>query len=205
MRKYLLSLLFMTASGAPLSGWCEALSEAKVPGFDQAQTVSPQAWPAVQAIYLEPISLSFNPQWLKDRRTISSAEREKLQAQYSALMDKNLRQQLSAKGWALRDKPGPDTLSLHTEVTELFLNAPDLEPTISKSYVRVAGSARVAFTLKQADGTPLAHLSDYSETNEKPGGKLGLTNRGLNHWDFAHLMQRWSTRLGEFLPPPAKT
>ena len=88
MRTYLLSLLFMTACGAPLAAWCEALSEAKVRGFDQAQTVSLQAWPAVQAIYLEPISLSFNPQWLKDRRTISPAEREKLQAQYSALMDK---------------------------------------------------------------------------------------------------------------------
>ena len=46
---------------APWRLGAEALSEAKVRGFDQAQTVSLQAWPAVQAIYLEPISLSFNP------------------------------------------------------------------------------------------------------------------------------------------------
>lgn len=206
MKKCLVWLVVIGLMGQGALSWSQGLHGTHVPGFDSAQVLAKEAWPRFNAVYLAPTQLAFNKQWLKDRgQKISSAEREKLQAEYTQLMDKNLRERLSKSGWQLQPKPGPGTLSLSARISDFFLNAPDVEPTISKSYVRVAGFARVEFTLAQTDGEVLAQLTDYSETHEKPGGQLGLTNRGLNRWDFGHLMQRWSTRLTEFLPEPAKT
>ncbi len=204
--KYVVTIAFMGLMGLAAQGWSHTLNTTKVPGFDSAELLAKEAWPRFNAIYLAPTQLAFNKQWLKDRgQRISNSELERLQAQYAQLMDKNLREGLSKSGWQIQPTPGPDTLTLSANLTEFFLNAPDVEPSISKSYVRVAGFARVEFTLSQTDGAVLVKLTDYSETHEKPGGQLGLTNRGLNRWDFGHLMQRWSTRLTEFLPAPVKT
>ncbi len=203
MKSWVMSIIFMAASTAALPALSVELMPAKVRGFDQAQVLAKETWPRFNAIYLAPSQLAFNHQWLKGPgRKLSSSERSTLQAQYEGLFNQKLRQRLTEDGWPISAEPGPGTLTIATRVSDFFLNAPDLEPTISKSYVRVAGFARVEFTLLNTEGKPLASLSDYSQTNEKPGGQLGLTNRGLNRWDFGHLMQCWATRLGEFLPPP---
>ncbi|HMW71136.1 MAG TPA: hypothetical protein PKD17_04915, partial [Cellvibrionaceae bacterium] len=109
MNKYFVSMAFIGLMGLGPLGWCSGLSAAKVPGFDSAQVLAKEAWPHFNAIYLAPTQLAFNKQWLKDRgQKISSAEREQLQAQYSELMDKNVRERLRARGWQLQPAPGPD-------------------------------------------------------------------------------------------------
>jgi hypothetical protein len=184
----------------PMGAGATDLVEQKVQGFDRAQVLPAYRLNGANTIYIATPKLFFNKQWLNDySRNSSATERAKLAAHYCTLMDKILRERLIKRGWLIRDAPGQNTLTLSTQLNDFYINAPDFGPVISKNFVRVAGHARVAFELTQADGSSLAHLSDFSETSEKPGGKLALTNRGMNHWDFQYLMQRWSDRLEQYL------
>jgi Protein of unknown function (DUF3313) len=192
--------LLLSLCGAAGFAYSEELKPNKAEGFDRVQVVPGQNFKTYKTIYLAPTQLTFNKQWLNDNRgTLSDHEREKLAIQYSKLMDESLQKQLSKGGWHISATPSPDILIVIPRLSDFFINAPDMGDSISKSYVRVAGHARVEFEVKQADGKVLAQLSDFSETNERPGGKLAQTNRGLNFWDFRHLMTRWSDRLGQFL------
>lgn len=192
--------LLICLCGAAGFAYSEELKPNKAEGFDRVQVVPGQNFKAFKSIYIAPTGLTFNKQWLNDNRdTLSNTDREKLAIQYSKLMDESLQKQLSKGGWQISTNPCADCLVVVPRLSDFFINATDMGVSISKNFVRVAGHARVEFEVKQVDGTVLAQLSDFSETNERPGGKLAQTNRGLNLWDFRHLMTRWSDRLGQFL------
>jgi hypothetical protein len=180
--------------------WATELVNIKARGFDQAMIASGQVLARKKELYLVPTQLAFNQQWLNDHRiSISIKEREALAVQYANLMDESLKKRLVARGFTLASAPGPDNLVLTPRISGLFINAPDLSVGINKTFVRVAGHGRVDFTLTQADGTVLAQLSDFSQTDEHGASNLTQTNRGINLRDFRQLMERWSDRLGQFL------
>jgi Protein of unknown function (DUF3313) len=190
--------LLLCLCGAVTSA--EDLKPNTAEGFDRVQVVPGQDFKAFKSIYIAPTQLTFNPQWLSNYRgTLWDKERAKLAAEYSTLMDESLHQQLSKGGWHISTTPNPESLVITPRLVDVFINAPDIGVGIRKSFVRVAGHARVHFQVQRADGTVLAQLSDFSETNDRAGFKRAQTNRGLNLWDFRHLMQRWSARLGQFL------
>lgn len=207
---FALPLLYTTAlatpkpitvpDGSPSANW----EEADVRGFDKVRLGDNVDFRRYKTFTVQQPTLEFDKNWLREHKSdMAERDAERIRESYTRVLKTALEETLSKDlGWRMVAEAGPDTLIVAPRLTQFRITAPDLSfRPMTKDFVDHAGSARLSLTLKDgASKTPLAELSDHSETRSFGGlGDLKQTNRGINLRDFKMLSKRWASRFGEYL------
>ena len=207
MRQLPLAVLSLVAVAAPLYAadapktW-EGLEQRPVKGLDLVYVRPGAQLQGYKSILIDtPVEVAFDRHWDPNEgvrsttRRMSASDIQAIKTEMAAEFHKVFAEELAKGGYALVDQVRDDTLRLHAQVADVFINAPDrMEPGRVTSYTMESGRATLELELRDgATGQLLARVVD--EKTAPRSGTLQVTNSVTNSADFRQAVRSWARRL----------
>jgi hypothetical protein len=157
-----------------------------------------QAW---NRAYLAPSEVEFRRNWLRDQNRrpglrIREDDVDGLKADLAGLVHEVFREELEKAGFTVVDEPGDGVLTLHPNIVELDIVAPDL-PTSSVGrtfqYSQSAGEMTLDL-LVEGDGATLARIQDRKREFQQ--GWFEWRTRVSNRADAKRWLRQWGEAVG---------
>ncbi len=207
MRQLPLAVLCLVAVAAPLYAadapktW-EGLEQRPVKGLDLVYVRPGAQLQGYKSILIDtPVEVAFDRHWDPNEgvrsttRRMSASDIQAIKTEMAAEFHKVFADELAKGGYALVDQVRDDTLRLHAQIADVFINAPDrMEPGRVTSYTMESGRATLELELRDgATGQLLARVVD--EKTAPRSGTLQVTNSVTNSADFRQAVRSWARRL----------
>lgn len=207
MRQLPLAVLSLVAVAAPLYAadtpktW-EGLEQRPVKGLDLVYVRPGAQLQGYKSILIDtPVEVAFDRHWDPNEgvrsttRRMSASDIQAIKTEMAAEFHKVFAEELAKGGYALVDQVRDDTLRLHAQIADVFINAPDrMEPGRVTSYTMESGRATLELELRDgATGQLLARVVD--EKTAPRSGTLQVTNSVTNSADFRQAVRSWARRL----------
>ncbi len=207
MRQLPLAVLSLVAVAAPLYAadapktW-EGLEQRPVKGLDLVYVRPGAQLQGYKSILIDtPVEVAFDRNWDPNEgvrsttRRMSASDIQAIKTEMAAEFHKVFADELAKGGYALVDQVRDDTLRLHAQIANVFINAPDrMEPGRVTSYTMESGRATLELELRDgATGQLLARVVD--EKTAPRSGTLQVTNSVTNSADFRQAVRSWARRL----------
>ncbi len=207
MRQLPLAVLSLVAMAAPLYAadapktW-EGLEQRPVKGLDLVYVRPGAQLQGYKSILIDtPVEVAFDRNWDPNEgvrsttRRMSASDIQTIKTEMAAEFRKVFGEELAKGGYALVDQVRDDTLRLHAQIANVFINAPDrMEPGRVTSYTMESGRATLELELRDgATGQLLARVVD--EKTAPRSGTLQVTNSVTNSADFRRAVRSWANRL----------
>jgi len=149
--------------------------------FDEAY-VKPEAnLASYRKVMLDQPQVVFRRNWLKDingtrdpSRWLVPADQQKYADDMSAGMGQAFADIFKSKGYEIVTAPGPGVLRVTPSVTDLYLNAPDIQSSnLTRTFNRETADATLVVDARDAaTGTVLAHFVDRRTVREVVGRRV---------------------------------
>ncbi len=188
------------AADAPKT-W-EGLEQRPVKGLDLVYVRPGAQLQGYKSILIDtPVEVAFDRNWDPNEgvrsttRRMSASDIQAIKTEMAAEFHKVFADELAKGGYALVDQVRDDTLRLHAQIANVFINAPDrMEPGRVTSYTMESGRATLELELRDgATGQLLARVVD--EKTAPRSGTLQVTNSVTNSADFRQAVRSWARRL----------
>jgi len=208
-----------TAADEPCQGNPDGLVRVKVKKLDRLFLMPGADLRPYTRVVIDPASVAFQKDWMRNinmaqrdparRVTEQDAERIK-EAARTGLAD-ILTEAFGKGGYEVVEAPGPDVLRLSPNITDLYVNAPDvMAPGRSSTYTVEAGRATLCLELRDSTtGALLARVVDRRRTLDTQ--TLTSTNAVTNLFAFQNMFRSWTSLcvqvlddLKELSPVPSK-
>ena len=109
------------------------------------------------------------------------------------------REELASGGYALVDKPGPETLRVSAAIVDLFINAPDtMSAGRSRTYTANSGRMTLVVELRDSDTDEILARAVDTRTG-RGSGTFTITNRVTNTADPRRAIRVWAQALRQGL------
>ena len=127
---------------------------------------------------------------------VTDSDIERIKAGMAEIFLEVFTQELEKAGFEIVEESAEDVMVLHPAIIDLFVTAPDLRssPTRTTSYVASAGSARLYIEFHDSvTGQILARAVDFKRARE--WGNFQWANSVSNRQEARTLVRRWATML----------
>lgn len=131
---------------------------------------------------------------------VKDSDMERIKAGMAEIFLEVFTQELEKAGYAIVEESADDVLVLKPAIIDLFVTAPDLRSSTTRSnnYVASAGSARLYIEFYDSvSGQILARAVDFKRARE--WGNFQWANSVSNRQEARNLVRRWATMLVERL------
>jgi Protein of unknown function (DUF3313) len=159
---------------------------------------------AFRNVLIDPVSVSFARDFDPNRRSrgaqrLDSDDLAAIKENLAATFREVFREELASGGYALVDKPGPETLRVTAAIVDLFINAPDtMSAGRSRTYTANSGRMTLVVELRDSDTNEL--LARAVDTRTGRGtGTFTVTNRVTNTADARRAIRVWAQALRQGL------
>ena len=149
--------------------------------FDEAY-VKPEAnLASYRKVMLDQPQVVFRQNWLKDinntrdvSRWLKPADQQQYVDDMSAGMGQTFAEVFRSRGYEVVTAPGPGVLRVTPSVTDLWLNAPDIQSSnLTRTFNRETADATLVVDARDAvSGTVLAHFVDRRTVREVVGRRV---------------------------------
>lgn len=153
------------------------------------------------SVLLDPLLVTFSTSWDPNSsrrgqvRRFNAADVAAIKDQLAELFQETFRAELARGGYALVDKPGPDTLRVTPAVVELYITAPDAG-SFGRSRTYVADSGRMTLVAELRDSVTGEVLARAVDTQSgRAFGTMTWTNRVTNTADARNAIGVWASAL----------
>ena len=221
MRQLPLAVLSLVAVAAPLYAadapktW-EGLEQRPVKGLDLVYVRPGAQLQGYKSILIDtPVEVAFDRHWDPNEgvrsttRRMSASDIQAIKTEMAAEFHKVFAEELAKGGYALVDQVRDDTLRLHAQIADVFINAPDrMEPGRVTSYTMESGRATLERDRPAAgprrrreDGTAQRHAAGHQlghELGRLPSGRAQL---GASPREGTRLAERQAVIPGGRLTP----
>lgn len=173
------------------------LEKVKVKGIDRAYVRPGTDLSAYTKIQLDPVEVSFDPNWNPDktgsRSKLSEQERNDISSGVARVVSDEFVKTLQAKSsYQVVDAAGPGVLHVKARIVNLYVNAPDvMTPGRSRTYTVSSGSMTLVAELSDSQSHEvLARVADRREGRNT--GTLTLTNSIVNESEARAAASSWA-------------
>jgi hypothetical protein len=198
----ILCISSLPALGSELEGSASAgLQAVDSKALDEVRLTPDADFQAWDRAYLAPSEVEFRRNWLRDQnRRLGLRIREEdvdgLKADLAGLVHEVFSEELEKAGFTVVDQPGEGVLTLHPNIMELDIVAPDL-PTSSVGrtflYSQSAGEMTLDL-LVEGDGETLARIQDRKREFQQ--GWFEWRTRVSNRADARRWLRQWGEAVG---------
>jgi hypothetical protein len=155
-------------------------------------------------VLLEPSSVSFANDWLKDMnanriallRGTTTSDAYEIAREAAKGLDASLSRAFPQGGFELASVPGPGTVTVVPRITNLYVNAPrSVNTQPGRTYITNAGYGTYAIDVRDSTtGQLVAQMSDDRRIGDRgvTGSSLHLTTPATNAFDFRIAFDEWA-------------
>jgi hypothetical protein len=196
----LTSLLLLSGAGAAQQPTGE-LQSVKSKRLDHAYVLPGADFRPYTAILLEPVDAAFAKNWQRDYNNatrdlssrISDEEAARLLADARTGAGEVFARAFTKAGYRIADRPGPDVLRVKVAISDLKVNAPDVQSAgRSRSYAREAGSATMLLEARDSVTDKLLGKASDSRDVGDSGSLTWQRNTVTNRSDFERTFTSWA-------------
>jgi hypothetical protein len=148
----------------------DGLQTVKLKGLDEARQKPGANLGRYTGILLRPVTVTFSKNWRpRDYGTfgLKHADVERIRSSYAKIADETFARVLSKGGHDIATAPGRNVLEIQLEIVDLYVNAPDDQDVLVRTYVRNAGDMRLLITLRDStSGEVLFHGRDLNRGDD---------------------------------------
>lgn len=178
----------------------EGLRRVAVEGFDLVYVRPGAALGGYRQVQLEPVSVAFRRGWGKPS-TVSTGNRvrpedvQRIKEGLSALVQEQVREELTEGGYTLTGTAGEDVLSVELAINNLYINAPDLQSAgMSRVYTTSVGEMTLVAELRDSQsGELLGRIMDRAVGREST--RPQITTRADNVAEAKSVARAWARSL----------
>jgi hypothetical protein len=210
------------AAGPPSGSW-DGLVQVKSKRMKYVYLAPGADFKPYTKIMLDPTEVAFQKNFVRDfnsssrgvSRRLSDKDVEKAKQQASDGFQSVFAKAFTDGGYTVVNQPGPDVLRVRSAITNLYVNAPDIQTAgRSRSYAPEAGRANVILEVRDSEtGAILGRAVDGRVAGDMSGMAMGtIRNSVTNRADFERMFKAWAkasvdglnTLKAEGAPPAAK-
>ena len=197
-----LGLLAGAAHAADAPKTWEGLEQRKVKGVDLVYVRPGAKFSGYRSVLIDrPVEVAFDHDWDPNEgvrstaRRLSATDIQAIRDEMAAEFLSVFTDELAKGGYAPVEQSRDDTLRLHAQVANVYINAPErMEPGRVTSYTLESGRATLELELRDGPtGQLLARVVD--EKTAQRSGTLQVTNSVTNSADFRLAVRSWARRL----------
>lgn len=157
--------------------------------FDEAYVKPDANLASYRKVIIDQPQVAFQKDWLKTinrtrdvSRWLTPGDQQKYAEDMSAGMGQAFADVFKAKGYEVVTAPGPGVLRVTPGVTDLFLNAPDVQSSnLTRTFNRETADATLVVDARDAvTGTVLAHFVDRRTVRDTIGRRSQYTSDVAN-------------------------
>jgi hypothetical protein len=146
--------------------------------FDEAYVKPDANLASYRKVMLEQPQIVFRTNWLRDinrtrdvSRWLTPADQQKIADDMSAGMGQAFADVFKSQGYEVVTAPGPGVLRVTPSVTDLYLNAPDIQSSnLTRTFNRETADATLVVDARDAvNGAVLAHFVDRRTVRDTVG------------------------------------
>lgn len=151
--------------------------------------------------------VAFRKNWMRDYNAnrislthrVSQEDMDRIKAGLSELFKEEFSRTLENGGYKLVDQPGENVLLLRPAITNLDVNAPDLNtPDNTRSYTAEAGEMTLYMELHDsATSAKIGEIVDHEESMDTM--QIQYTNRVTNRAEAQQIVRKWAGLLVDAL------
>lgn len=167
---------------------------------------APEDMAAFRSVMLSPVEVSFSSNFETGRRSgsvargLNASDMTAIQDDLAGIFRDVFREELARGGYALVEKPGPETLKVTAAIVDLFIAAPSAAQGTGRSRIYTANTGRMTLVIELRDsvtGELLARAVDAQAGRNS--GSLQVANRVTNSGDAQRAIRVWATALRQAL------
>jgi len=156
---------------------------------------------AYRKVIIDQPTVTFQKGWLKSingtrdvSRWLTPDDQRRLEENFAAGMRANMTDAFKSRGYEVVTEAGPGVLRLSPSVTELFLNAPDVQSAnLTREFSRDTGLATLNLEARDAvSGTLLARIIDHDTARELRNRPVVYTSDVSNVFNMNGLFRQWA-------------
>lgn len=146
-------------------------------------------------VMLDPVQVTFDKHWSKDRRDIRADDRERIRNGLSTEFREVFTEELRSGDYEVVTDPAADVLRVTAAIVDLYVTAPDVA-TAGRTHTYTVSSGRMTLIAELRDsesGTILARVADRKEASN--ARQLQWSNRATNTADARRILKSWAGAL----------
>lgn len=202
--RYIFVALGALAAAAPAfsqdrKGNWDGLVEVRPERLDTAFLLPGADFRPYKRLLLEPVTVAFRPDWLRDAHAstrisarVTDEDAKEIAERTRELFAEEFQDAFRDAGLALAESPAEDVLKVRAGVIDLYLAAPDVDPSPrTRVYTMEPGEATLFVEVfDSTSGALLGRAIDERELRDI--GRFRITNRVTNEADLRALFRRWA-------------
>jgi hypothetical protein len=147
--------------------------------------------------------VAFRKNWKRDYNStrvgvsdrVDDEDMDRIKSELSAAFREEFTKTLQEGGYKVVDQPGQTVLLLRPAITDLDVNAPDLQTaSMTRTYTAEAGEMTLYMELYDSvTGAKIGEAADHQ--NSLDSGQITYSNRVTNRAEAERMLRKWATLL----------
>jgi hypothetical protein len=151
--------------------------------------------------------VSFRKNWQRDYNStrigvsdrVDDKDMDRIKSELSTAFREEFTETLKEGGYTVVDQPGQTVLLLRPAITDLDVNAPDLQTaSMTRTYTAEAGEMTLYMELYDSvTGAKIGEVADHEDSMDS--GQINYSNRVTNRAEAERMLRKWANLLVDAL------